>query len=696
MFMCHRLPSLERLLRIVAAVAALACASLAAAQTFTNPVFTSQDPWVTCVGGVYYYSESEGWTVYVRKAGSLSGLAAAKPVAVWTAPATGPNSQYVWAPELHFVNGRWYIYYTADQGDDVSHRLFVLQATTSDPQGAFATADTGAPYGQLVTPDDNQAIDPDVFTGPDGKLYLVWSSVTTPGGINDSIRISQMADPLHLTGPAPVISTASEAWETRTASVEEGPVGYTRKGHAYITYSASASWTTDYSVGLLSNPTGDMLNPAAWIKTGPILDHHGTAYGPGSVVFVPSPDGTEWWAVYHGIDTLTISPSYDDRDIRMQKMTWDVDDTPLLGYPANPGLALRLPSGDEGRYGWGPAFGSAAYGGAWLALSSSTLALRGQAGTAWQRAFRGDPGAADYRFQANVQWTGRSFGGTVEYGLYGAYVDESNHVEALIDPVRKLLGVHAVIGGVDQGWQNAALPAGFNVRLAHTLAVTRLADDFTFSIDGAALSHATFALGGAQVGVLSENTLVSYTNVSQDDLSFGWGDAASDAAEGVRTSPQLGAWTLNGAGAADLSSFGGTTWTQLFRGNPNRENFTVSADLRWTGTGTTSSFPKYGLYACYDDADNHAEVFIDRQYQVLATHAVVAGADQGWQNAALPAGFDPTVYHTVKVVKNGSSFSFYLDGALLQQRTFALLNGQIGLVTEDTTANYANVAVTQP
>ena len=149
-----------------------------------------------------------------------------------------------------------------------------------------------------------------------------------------------------------------------------------------------------------------------------------------------------------------------------------------------------------------------------------------------------------------------------------------------------------------------------------------------------------------------------------------------------------------------MTSLNGVPWAQLFyASNPNYENYTVSADVRWSATGTTSQYPKYGIYASYADKNNHVEVFIDRKNGVLATPAVVQGAEQAWQNSALPAGFDPAQYHTLKVVKAGAGYTFFLDGTQAQQRTFTgasfpvLLNGQPGLVTEDTAADYRNVTV---
>jgi hypothetical protein len=159
-------------------------------------------------------------------------------------------------------------------------------------------------------------------------------------------------------------------------------------------------------------------------------------------------------------------------------------------------------------------------------------------------------------------------------------------------------------------------------------------------------------------------------------------------------------WTVVSRTEARLTSFGGTPWTQLFRAaNPNYESYTVAVGARWVTTGTTSKFPKYGIYASYDDRNNFVAVFIDIKNRVLATYAVVQGIAAGWQNSPLPAGFSAASYHRLAVRKTGATYWFLLDGVQLQQRTFTgtfpvLLNGQVGLVSEDTKANYRNLAIT--
>lgn len=322
-----------------------------AAAGFTNPLFTGGDPWITRIDGVYYYSASQCGVadVCVKHSRSLSGLARASWVGAWNHVGDkAPNARDIWAPELHHINGRWYVYYAADDGDNDHHRLYVLEADR--PEGPYTEADTGLPHGALAESSKHWAIDPDVFTAADGRLYLTWSCTDhADSHFPQRICLARMRDPLHVAAPTVAISTPDQPWETRGKPIQEGPVGYTRAGRTYITYSGSASWIPDdYAVGLLAlAPGASPLDAWAWRKSGPIFDHHGTVYGPGSVVFVPSPDNRQWWNVYHAIERLDCKPAYTCRDIRMQPMHFDADGAPVLGAPVEPGVALPLPSGDR-------------------------------------------------------------------------------------------------------------------------------------------------------------------------------------------------------------------------------------------------------------------------------------------------------------------------------------------------------------
>ena len=88
---------------------------------------------------------------------------------VWTPPATGAYSKEIWAPEIHYLQGKWYIYFAADSGNNNNHRLYVLENASQDPlQGKWIIK------GRLATADDKWAIDASVFENK-GKIYLIWS-----------------------------------------------------------------------------------------------------------------------------------------------------------------------------------------------------------------------------------------------------------------------------------------------------------------------------------------------------------------------------------------------------------------------------------------------------------------------------------------------------------------------------------------
>ncbi|MDR0352992.1 MAG: family 43 glycosylhydrolase, partial [Opitutaceae bacterium] len=111
-------------------------ARAAAANTFTNPIAIGADPWLVRHDGAYYCCQSENdLGVAICKSTSPASLGERR--VVWRAPAKGPHSKQIWAPELHFLDGRWYVYVAASNGDNATHRMIVLESATNDPLGAY-------------------------------------------------------------------------------------------------------------------------------------------------------------------------------------------------------------------------------------------------------------------------------------------------------------------------------------------------------------------------------------------------------------------------------------------------------------------------------------------------------------------------------------------------------------------------------
>src|ERR1051325_11242177 len=175
--------------------------------TFMNPVIADgADPWVIFADTNYFYTQTTGGQVTIRKSPTLTGLGFASPVTVFTPSA--PNNKDVWAPELHFLRGKWYIYFAADNGNNANHRLYVAEANTSDPQGAYTSK------GKIYDPaNDRWAIDGTVLEKDDGSLYLIWSGWPGTSNTRQNIYIAPMSDPWTISGPRVLLSTPALDWE---------------------------------------------------------------------------------------------------------------------------------------------------------------------------------------------------------------------------------------------------------------------------------------------------------------------------------------------------------------------------------------------------------------------------------------------------------------------------------------------------
>ena len=104
---------------------------------FRNPLLAapSQDPWVIVYEGIFHALNTDGRRIFLRRSSNALDLFAQPPVTVWKAPVRGPDSKHLWAPELHRLDGRWLIYYAADDGRNRNHRIWVLASGGNDPAG---------------------------------------------------------------------------------------------------------------------------------------------------------------------------------------------------------------------------------------------------------------------------------------------------------------------------------------------------------------------------------------------------------------------------------------------------------------------------------------------------------------------------------------------------------------------------------
>jgi GH43 family beta-xylosidase len=340
---------IKTLVFVIQLLAAFASTPYApAAETFTNPLVRSRDsadPWMVYHEGHYYFTATldPNGGIWVWKSGTLADLDSGTKIKVHT-PDAEHRARQIWAPELHFINSRWYLYYTASDGVDENHRLYVLESRGRDPLGPYSFK------ARIYDPaHDGWAIDPSVFRTRGGSLYLLW--VAHVPGNGNGIRMAPMSNPWMVAGTSTLLSQADYDWERVRYPINEGPVVLHRAGRIFIIYSASDTGTPDYALGMLSHSDGDVMNPKAWKKSPvPVFKRHsgadGNVYGPGHNGFFKSPDGTEDWIIYHGKETSEYT--YAGRTTRAQKFTWRSDGTPDFGRPIPSGIVLPEPSGDQG------------------------------------------------------------------------------------------------------------------------------------------------------------------------------------------------------------------------------------------------------------------------------------------------------------------------------------------------------------
>lgn len=334
-------------LLLTSAVSSTAATAPSTPLTFTNPIVVpGADPWIVFKDGWYWFTATAVNRIDIRKARTLAGLDQAKPVTIWRAPATGPKSRDIWAPEFHWVSNRWLVYFTAtdEQRTDANRRIYALESVTDDLQGQFIEK------GRVAVPgDDHYAIDGTLFQRPDGQLFFLWSGRERSEKGPQNIYIAPMSNPWTISGPRVQLSTPDHAWEKHGWQVNEGPEVLHRNGKTFVIYSGSGYTTPEYALGLLTNTDGDLLNPKSWAKSAtPVFAAHegqdGQVYGPGHNGFFKSPDGSEDWIVYHAWDKRETRGL--QRSARAQRFTWRPDGTPDFGRPIPPGVQVRVPAGE--------------------------------------------------------------------------------------------------------------------------------------------------------------------------------------------------------------------------------------------------------------------------------------------------------------------------------------------------------------
>jgi len=331
-------------------------------KTFTNPILpVGAEPWAIFHNGFYYYMQGMVDKLVLWKTADITDLRHAPKKVIWL-PNDPKNSHNLWGPEIHFINGKWYVYYAADDGNMDNHQIYVLENPSKDPfQGKFILK------GRVSTDKENNwAIHPDLFIFK-GSLFMTWSGWQSRrvSVEHQCIYIAKMKNPWTLASKRVLLSKPELEWErqwinpdgsktSHTIYVNEAPQFFQSrtKDKIYIFYSASGNWTPFYCEGqLTADANSDLLNPASWKKSQrPIFKQSpgNNIFAPGNFCFLPSPDGKEYFLLYHARRIENEPPgALDSRSPRLQKIQWNKDGSPIFGEPVSESVILSKPSGTK-------------------------------------------------------------------------------------------------------------------------------------------------------------------------------------------------------------------------------------------------------------------------------------------------------------------------------------------------------------
>ena len=298
-------------------------------------VFRHEDGHYYLTGSVPEYDR-----LVLRRSKTLAGLATAPEAVLWRHEQSGPRSGFIWAPELHLIDGTWIMYFAAGPsggGDDVFRiRTYAIACDGADPMtGKWSV------LGELQTPWDSFNLDSTSFVHK-GIRYFAWAQREPGIDTNSNLYIARLESPLKLGSRVTRLTVPTLDWEVRGYKVNEAPAVLHRNGRLFMTYSASAT-DARYCLGLLTaDENADLLDAASWTKSPqPVFTScaQTSVYGPGHNSFTVDEKGRDI-LVYHGRDYEAIEgdPLFNpDRHTRVQRLYYSADGMPDFGVPVGNG-----------------------------------------------------------------------------------------------------------------------------------------------------------------------------------------------------------------------------------------------------------------------------------------------------------------------------------------------------------------------
>ncbi|HOL29812.1 MAG TPA: glycoside hydrolase family 43 protein [Paludibacteraceae bacterium] len=258
----------------------------------TNKVLVPlADPYILLYDGMYYaygtgadngieVMTSSDLKTWKRRANTTSGLALYKDDSY--------GEKWFWAPEVYYVNEKFYMYYSADE--------HICVAISDSPLGPFRQVE------QKPMLEEEKAIDNSLFVDDNGKAYLFFVRFND----GNNVWVAELEDDLMTLKKETMhhCISVSQPWEEIWPRVNEGPFVIKHNGIYYMTYSANSYESPFYGIGCATatNIMGD------WTKypDNPLLQKPGNLVGVGhnSLFFDKEGNLRIVFHAHHDINTI--------------------------------------------------------------------------------------------------------------------------------------------------------------------------------------------------------------------------------------------------------------------------------------------------------------------------------------------------------------------------------------------------------
>ena len=426
----------------------------------------------------------------------------------------------LWAPEVAYDNGTFYMYYSAGGEEGEGHQLRVAMAT--GPSGPFEDS------GVVLTPDDPFTIDAHPFRDDDGWWYLYYCRdfLDSERGerVGTGIVVDRLVGMTRLAGERRTVVRPHAEWQLYERQREwygrvwdwytvEGPFVRKHDGRYYCLYSGGAWKEPNYGVSyaVADHPMGPYASGPDADEPELLRTRPGRTIGPGHASVVHAPDNVHEYIVYHAWD-----PQHTARLMRIDLLNWGEEGPYSSGPTLDPQPAPPVPSFSDGFDGPDdapPEPGAwRVEGGDWRQRDGELLQRDAGARPA-TALLAGGPPCEEYLFEVNV----RLLEAGDEDGRYGVCLDHAPGDRTSLTLAADGSGMLCERGPLESGRRRSlrALGSDFRSEAYHQLLVSARGGEVEVWVDGVRVASGIEVPPGAgSVGLLTWGAAVAFDGAS--------------------------------------------------------------------------------------------------------------------------------------------------------------------------------------